>query len=355
MKLLKPSELSNLPITPSVWIVEGLLRLNRKRVSLLCGSPHSGKSTVARQLAIAVSHGDTFLGRETVKSKVLYWQSEETEEDACEDFTRSGMRACDDGFLVIMQPTAGDGHLSDLAKALDNDPDIRLVIIETLDDFLQMDDLSDNPSTRRAFEKFYSKVLARHAHRCCFLVLHHFKKSDDQKGLNLNRILGATVIAGKTDAKIYMRQVNDSDERRCIQVQIRKGLPIEPTYLNFTEENQSSTLGITLADEKRAAKTATLRVNESDLRGKVIAEVMNNPAQPKRITTKNVGGTFRVAFDMVNALIEEGEIVVDKIGRADLLYPKGAPQCRNQWCKNHTDGGEFCKACEKGLHAAANA
>jgi hypothetical protein len=100
---------------------DNLLR-NRKQVSLLCGSPHPGKSTIARQLAIAVAHGQPFLGRETVQGKVLYWQSEETLEDAKEDFTRSRMLPTDDARLVIMHPESDDKHLTDLAKVLDERP-----------------------------------------------------------------------------------------------------------------------------------------------------------------------------------------------------------------------------------------
>ena len=152
MKILTPIDLKQSASSPdhSVWIVEGLLRTNRQRISLLCGSPHAGKSTVARQLAIAVSQGKPFLGRETMKSKVAYWQSEETTEDAAEDFAKSGMTQDDP--IVILHPSPADNHLQELHKVLTEDSDIRVVIIETLDDFLQMDDLSDNPAARRAFE-----------------------------------------------------------------------------------------------------------------------------------------------------------------------------------------------------------
>jgi len=179
MKIYKPSELYSLPPAPSTWIVDRLLRTNRQRVSLICGVPHSGKSTLARQLAIAVAHGEHFLGRTTTQSKVLYWQSEETEEDTQEDFAGSGMLPTDDANLVIAHPEPYDDHLKELDKALTENQDIRLVIIETLDDFLQMGDLSDNPDARRAFERFDAEVVHKHRGRCCFVILHHFKKSDE--------------------------------------------------------------------------------------------------------------------------------------------------------------------------------
>jgi hypothetical protein len=188
MKILTPLDLKQSASSPdhSVWIVEQLLRTNRQRISLLCGSPHAGKSTIARQLAIAISQGKPFLGRETLKSNVAYWQSEETTEDAGEDFAKSGMRQDDP--IVILQPSPADNHMVELDRVLTEDKDIRLVVIQTLDDFLQMDDLSDNPSARRAFERFDREVVSKHKERVCFLALHHFKKSDEQRGPSLTKI-----------------------------------------------------------------------------------------------------------------------------------------------------------------------
>src|SRR6516225_7723407 len=67
------SELRERPRSNSEWVVEDLLRTNRKRCSLLCGDPEAGKSTLARQLAAAVAQGKPFLGRQTLKGKILYW------------------------------------------------------------------------------------------------------------------------------------------------------------------------------------------------------------------------------------------------------------------------------------------
>src|SRR5260370_19369433 len=128
-----------------LWIVDSLLRTNRKRISLLCGSPHAGKSTLSRQLAVAVVHGEPFLGRTTLKSTVAYWQTEESEDDAREDFLKSGM-TLDDLNFKILHPEPPESNLKKLNDALTENPDIRLVIIETLDDFLHMYDLDNNPS-----------------------------------------------------------------------------------------------------------------------------------------------------------------------------------------------------------------
>jgi hypothetical protein len=327
MKVLTPTDLKHSASSPDhqgVWIVEQLLRTNRKRVSLLCGSPHAGKSTLARQLAVSIAQGKLFLGRETLKSKVAFWQSEETEEDAGLDFEQSGIKQDDN--LVVLHPEPTDNHLVELDKVLTADPDIRLVVIETLDDFLQMDDLSDNPSARRAFERFDREVINKHNERVCFLALHHFKKSDEQRGLSLNKILGATVIAGKTDAKIYLRQVGDADSRRVISAQTRKGIPIEPTYLDFDNATQSSVLGQTLADERADSKKMSLSMTTADLRQRCIETVAQNAGLTQRQACEKVGGKTKTANDMFKALIEGGVIVVQQGGAtktAHLLYIKG--------------------------------
>jgi len=314
-------------MTPSgLWIVDSLLRTNRKRISLLCGSPHAGKSTLARQLAVAVVHGEPFLGRTTVKSTVAYWQTEESEDDAREDFLKSGMTINDLNFKIL-HPEPPESNLKKLNDTLTNDPDIRLVIIETLDDFLQMDDLGDNPSARRAFEKFDQTVVSQHSHRCCFVALHHFKKSDEQHGSSLHRILGATVIAGKTDCKIFMRGCGDADSRRVINIMTRKGSPIEPTYLAFNDVTQTSTLGQTLAEECVESKKAGVSVNASELRSRCLSVVAGNLGISKTQACEKVGGRKEAALKMFGALIQDGEILPrlgGETGTAHLLYVKGA-------------------------------
>ena len=354
MKIFTPQELQNsYTQTPSgIWIVNNLLRTNRKRISLLCGSPHAGKSTIARQLALDVVHGEPFLGRTTLKSKVAYWQSEETEQDAYEDFFKSGMKSDDN---IVILHSAKENH-KELNTLLCDDPDISLVILETLDDFLQMDDLSDNPTARRAFEKFDAEIVSQHAPRCSFLALHHFKKSDEQKGSSLHKILGATAIAGKTDCKIYVRQVNDSDPRRILSVQTRKGLPIEPTYLIFNEETTSVTLGQTLAEERAESKKAFVGMNQAELRNRCIEVVAQNQGLTKTECCKRVGGHRNSVARMFDTLIADGAIVPQIGGMTStalLLYLKGQEPiketppayhcCGYGDCTNQVpNDGDFC-------------
>jgi hypothetical protein len=183
-----------------------------------------------------------------------------------------------------------------------------------------------NPSARRAFERFDREVLSKHKERVSFVAIHHFKKSDEQRGSSLTKILGATVIAGKTDFTIYLRQVGEGDGRRIVSAQARKGVPIEPTYLVFDDATQTSTLGQTLADERADAKKMSLSLTHAELRSRCIEVVAQNAGLSQAKCGEKVGGKTKLANDMFKSLIDDGVIVVQQGGAtktAHLLYLKG--------------------------------
>ena len=84
-KILTLQDLNKLPREKREWVVDQMIRAG-KRPCIICGSPESGKSTIAIQLSKAVARGEDFLGRKTTQGRVVYWQSEEDAQDAAEDF-----------------------------------------------------------------------------------------------------------------------------------------------------------------------------------------------------------------------------------------------------------------------------
>jgi hypothetical protein len=257
------------PYEPEKYIVDGMLRLGRRRPSLLCGKPESGKSTLALQLATATTKGAAFLGRPTLRSEVFYWSSEETQADLADSLRQHGYDATTDARLYFNLTC--DKPMDELRFALDSFPEIRLVIIETLDDFLNVKDLKENSDTRRKFEEFDQKIMRDHTHRASFLLLHHLKKREtDSAG---DAILGATVLRGRTDSKLYLKQVSDEDPRRLFHATVRRGVGIPQTLLQYDPRTGKSVLGNTLAQEQKQSA-----VNTDE---KVLAEITefftNNP------------------------------------------------------------------------------
>lgn len=321
-KQYTPEDLQALPDIPCHWVVQDFLRTSRKRVSLILGSPEAGKSTIAKQLSIAVAQGTPFLGRETDQGKVIYWQSEEDPQDAKEDFFRSGLKSDDP--LIIVHPEANDENCADLNRILEANPDTKLVVIETLDDFLKIEDIKENSAGREAFERFDAEVVSKHCSHCAFVVLHWLKKSDKQTTRNIHRILGGTILAGKTDAKVYLQQVSDEDPRRIIQVTVRKGVPIEPTYLLFDAQTQTSELGAKVADEKSKNAQTKLELERTALDTRILATIHQNPGKPKVEIKKLVGGKGELVGRRIDEQIAAGLITVAPSARgAKLLYLTG--------------------------------
>jgi hypothetical protein len=161
----------------SDWIVEGLLRTRRRRPALLAAKPETGKSTLARQLAVAVSQGAPFLGRLTTRSAVIYWQTEDEVQDVSNAFSRLGSKEGDENVHVFQGDPDSSG-CEGIAELLQRDEHIKLVIIETLDDLLKISDIKENTAAREAFDKFTTELMIPFSHRASFLALHHMKKAE---------------------------------------------------------------------------------------------------------------------------------------------------------------------------------
>jgi hypothetical protein len=77
--------------------------------------------------------------------------------------------------------------------------------------------------------------------------------------------MGATVIRGRTDTKLFVWQVDDNDDRRIIRSDNREGTKLPKTYLVFNPETHMSTLGMTVAEaSKKVGKSIQERI-ESDI------------------------------------------------------------------------------------------
>jgi hypothetical protein len=269
--LLSFAELRALKAEPSQWIVDGLLRNGRRRISLLAGKPESGKSTLGMQLAVAVTKGKPFLGRQTQRGAVIYWQSEEEPADVRDSLDRLGYDHTRDEKLLTFFGSAAQNDVNALREELLEHPDVVLVIIETLDDLLKLSDIKENSAARAAFEKFDTAVVNDFCQRTAFLALHHLKKRDTESVGDM--LLGATTIRGRTDAKLYIRRVSDEDPRRIFQATVRKGQEVLPTFLDYDPQTTTSVLGHSLAEErKHSAQRTEMRIVEE------IAEFFkNNP------------------------------------------------------------------------------
>jgi hypothetical protein len=300
---------------PSDWVVDGLLRTGRRRPSLLLGKPEAGKSTLARQMAAAVTQGKPFLGRETKKSAVLYWQTEEEDGDIQSAFSGFGVTDAD-APLYLFTGNAEESGPEDLAAELAKCLDVKLVIIETLDDLLRLNDIKENTGARHAFDNFNTVVMEPLAGRAAVIALWHLKKATTE--FAGDALLGATVIRGRTDNKIFLQQYAEGDDRRVIFSSSRKGRSLPKTFLEFDAETGISTLGQTVAEQSTAVKME--RTTDDTLTA--IEYIKANPGCSMRDVVTALPGKSTTRLSLIHKLLLDGAIVNrGAAGRFELHIP----------------------------------
>jgi hypothetical protein len=186
------------------FLVEDLLPV--ESIGIVGGESTIGKSALICQLAICVAAGVQFLGMPTKKSRVLYFDLENSLAD-CRGMRDSlvghlGIGAAPGDFLLVTDP------YSDLENLLDK---VRpeLVVIDSLRAFRP--DITEKPATTGEWLKEIRRL--SHHYKCAFLVIHHLRKPsqaslftqrlEDTKAADwLQQMEGPRALVNQTDVRI---------------------------------------------------------------------------------------------------------------------------------------------------------
>jgi energy-coupling factor transporter ATP-binding protein EcfA2 len=163
------------PAEYNAWLVEN--RLIMGGLGLLVGQPKAGKSTLARCLAVAVMRGKQWFGFDTTAGPVIYFAMEEKRAQAEAHFQSLGVTEEDvtAGRIYITyqrpgaHPTAQDAARKDLRLLVEHLHPV-LVIIDTMNAFLQVEDTSDYPKMGKELAHFAKMARETGPH---ILVVHH--------------------------------------------------------------------------------------------------------------------------------------------------------------------------------------
>ncbi len=223
------------------WIVEGMLP--EGGVSVLVAKPKVGKSTLARQLAVAVARGEPFLGRETTKGLVIYLALEEKRGEVRAHFRAMGVSGEE---IHIHFGSAPENAVAELRRLTELKRPV-LVIVDPLFRMARVKDANDYAQVLAALEPFLTLARETGAH---VLVVHHAGKSERPGG---DSILGSTAILGTVDTAILMKRGNRYRSMWTLQ---RYGTDLEETVLDFDAETRTVDLGKSReeADEHRIAE-----------------------------------------------------------------------------------------------------
>jgi head-tail adaptor len=213
------------------WLVENLLF--KGGLSLVAGSPKSGKSTLTRQLALDVSRGELFLERKTLKGLVMYFAFEEHPALVSTQMKKQGFEA-DDEILIHIGPHHSRLPVSDIEKIIQTEAPV-LAVLDTLSLFQEVQDSNDYTQVNEMMKKL--REVARNT-GCHVMCTHHQNKGN---GSGANKILGSTAYHGAVDTALIFNRSNNG--KSLLSTSQRGGIPFDGTELIFDGETESFSLG----------------------------------------------------------------------------------------------------------------
>jgi hypothetical protein len=279
------------PEEETSWIVEELLPSSG--FSIIAAKPKVGKSTLARQLALCVAQGASFLGRNTTKGPVLYVALEEKRDEVKKHFKMLGAKGNED--LHSYMGSAPNEASQWLTKEVKSRKPV-LVIIDTLFRFARVTDVNDYAKVTAALDPLLALARENAAH---LMVIHHARKGGGDGG---DSTLGSTAIFGSVDTSIILKK---TDGKRTIETQQRYGTDMESTLLVFDEVSKSTVLGGTKEEDDMR------RISEE------ITTFLKTQKEPvgEPIIDEEVKGRTDLKRKALRDLVTKGEVVRNGAGK----------------------------------------
>lgn len=211
------------------WLVSDMLPAGG--FSVLAAKPKTGKSTLARNLALCVPKAVPFLGKETVKGPVLYLALEEKKSEIKRHFRDMGADGTEE--IYIFAGSVPQEALKELRTATERHKPA-LVIIDPLFRLARVKDGNDYVQVTQALEPLLMLARETGTHVLC---VHHTGKGDRAGG---DAVLGSTAIFSSVDTLLIMKRHDDCRTLTSIQ---RYGEDLAETTLHFDKDSRVITLG----------------------------------------------------------------------------------------------------------------
>jgi RecA-family ATPase len=203
------------------WLVKDLFM--KGGTSVLIAREKTGKSTLARQVGLAIAEGRPLFNRQPKRGLVLYLAFEDHVAGIKDHLQMMGSKGADN-FIIHCGDVKGD-----LVEALSKFCEIfhpDLIVLDTLAKAIKLSDLNDYSKVVKALQPVTD--LARH-YGTHILYIHHMNKSNDSK--DISRAMGSVGITGEVDNIILLEK--DRTGMRYLKTVPRYGKPIEDMLLQW--------------------------------------------------------------------------------------------------------------------------
>jgi predicted transcriptional regulator len=299
LNFIPPKEWLGTPEKPVEWLVDNILP--KGSLTMLSAPPKVGKSTFARQMAMAVATGTPFLGKNVTQGEVLLLAIEEPENNVRGAFRRLGIK--DDTALHIHFGRIGP-HVTDQLREVVLKKEPSLVIIDTVGR-IRPDKLETNDytSTEAWLEPFL--YLAHETATTVCLIYHTTKSGRSLTGHDaLFAIMGSVGISATIDHLIGLTRKPDGS--RTVFTVGRYGETPE-TVLAFEPGTERLTaLG--------TAKTVAMSKMQSD-----ILELLQEGSKTTKEIKDEIIGRGETISKALKSLYEDG--FIDRTGSGSRNEP----------------------------------
>lgn len=198
---ISAKELSMKELPKSYVVLKNLLA---QGFSILAGQPKLGKSWFALYLCYCVCMGYIFLDFETTKSACLYLALEDSYsrlKDRMEKML-SDKDIPDNLYLATKCEPLNEGLIEELEQKLKEHPDIKLIVIDTLQK------VRGSQSRNQSLYDYDYKEIGKlknfaDEHNICILAIHHLRKMKDPSD-PFNNISGSIGITGAADTSMVL-------------------------------------------------------------------------------------------------------------------------------------------------------
>jgi hypothetical protein len=301
----KVSEFTELPTGGSAIIMPGVPSVG---VTILGGSPGSGKTTLMMDMAASIILGDEILGDNPARQgSILFVSSDEPHTETQQKLINRGIADLEDGHMEIIL----NWDISQWAFLEDSVEEMRPACI-LIDSFnaIHRDPNFDENSAQASYT---IKKLERLSAKYCIPIIlsHHLCKSQDNKGTN--KLRGSTAIAASCSSIMVLDSTSDGT-KKLTQPKIRGSEPLNLTLEMNVETGRFSVLGEGQVDETTKTLGQKLTAFFNHHQGTLF--------EMSEICAQFPGENSKVLNNALNRLVKRGEIIKrpSKMNRRFKVY-----------------------------------
>ena len=244
------SDLLTAEFDPPEWLIPDVLP---QGLAILCASSKVGKSWMAMQMCLAVSKGKEFLDYVTNQAGCLYLALEDgvyrlqdrLKKLLCKE------KSPDNFYLSVKADVLDGGLIKQLDEEFEEHPDIKLIIIDTLQKV--------RGSVKRneiAYATDYRELgtLKEYAdkRKVCIFLIHHLRKMADENDV-FNMISGSNGIMGVCDT-IYIIYKKKRQDENATMFMTGRDIKQQDIVVHFNESKYRWEMVGSAEDEERKRK-----------------------------------------------------------------------------------------------------